>query len=128
MPSRSTISKGLSEAQTIAWEKACHLARLSRPDAIEEALRLFCAAQDVEWPGTAGHGGTRPTTDELCRLMAVFDDTFGVDQPVPDVVRDEVLNYAVERGYVERAITPGGHKGRFARATEAGIVWHYNNR
>jgi hypothetical protein len=128
MPAHTTICKGLNEAQTITWEKALNKAQMSKSDALERALRMFVEDQGIEWPATLIHGGARVTKDELCRLLTGADDTSGHEYRVTDIVRDEVIDYAVKHGYIERRNTPGGYTGRFVVATQAGILWHWNNR
>lgn len=59
MPAPHTISKGLTEAQYAAFEKARKKAGLTVNQAKEAMLQMFCHGQGVEWPKTSQHGGIR---------------------------------------------------------------------
>lgn len=78
MPAYSTASKGLSEAQDEALNRACILAGISRPEAIDQALKLFVESQGLKWPETQQHGGYRhgkPTRCDICDF-GVLDGEF----------------------------------------------------
>ncbi len=121
MPSRYTLSKGVTEAQFAAFERAYKSAGLTPHQAKDRAFRLLCESQGVTWPDTAPPGGDRKSKRPRyhCPQCDSLDTQYIGDVPMegyeedddPDAIDDmmfrcldcgrEFRDREADMGYVE---------------------------